>query len=137
MHNFIIVLRNFLCLLYNYFYVNHIVPAPTVSVDFIGSKRAGSSVSLECNVTAVKGINGSVDIIWTRDDGEGLTEYDVDGYPVNNTGLLLYTSLYNITMLQMTDDNTTYHCQAVINTSPLVNNSDSYTLNVLSEYTAL
>ena len=82
----------------------------------------------------MKGINGSMDIIWTTDDGEVLTENDAAGRPVNNTGLVLYTSLYNITMLQMIDDNTTYYCHAVINASPSVNNLDNYTLNVFSEY---
>ena len=117
--------------------VYYIVPAPTVNVGGIGSEIAGTSISVECNVTAVNGINGSMDIIWTRDDEEVLTENGVVGYPVNDTGLLLYTSLYNITVLQMIDDDITYHCQAVINTTPMMNNSDNYTLNVLSEYIPL
>ena len=83
----------------------------------------------------MNGIDDSVDIIWTRDDGEEvLTENDVVGHPVNSRGILLYTSLYNITMLQMIDDDTTYYCHAVINTSPLMNNSENYTLNVFGEY---
>ena len=119
------------------YHIYLVVPAPTVSVGVIGSEMVGSSVSLECNVTSVKGIKGGVDIIWIKDDTEVLRENDVVGYPVNNTGLSIYRSLYNITMLQTIDDDTTYHCQAVINTSSLVNNSDNCTLNMIGEHILL
>ena len=109
------------------------VPAPTVNIVAIGNQTVGSSVSLKCDITAVKGINGSVSIIWMKNDKEVLRENDKTGNSTNTSALLLYTSLYNITLLKMMDDDTTYHCQAVISTSPSVNNSDNFTLNVIGE----
>ena len=106
-----------------------IVPAPDVNVAVVGNETVGSSLSLQCNVIVVKGIDSSVDIVWMRDGTEVLRENDLMRYPFNETRLL-YTSHYNITLLQMSDNDTMYSCQAVINTSPSVNNSDNYTLNV-------
>ena len=111
-----------------------VVPAPTVNTVVIGNETVGSSITLKCNATVVKGINSSVDIIWIKDDTEVLRENDTVGYPVNGRKLLLYTSYYNITLLQMSDNDTVYNCQAVINTNPLKKNSMNYTLNVIGEY---
>ena len=93
----------------------------------------GNSASLECNVTAVRITNGSVNITWMKEGREVSKDYHKVGHTVNDTGFLLYTSYYNITMLQMSDNDTTYHCQAVINTSPSVKNSSNFTLNALGE----
>lgn len=111
---------------------NNIVPTPDVIVTVLGNQTIGNPLLLKCEVITVSGINSSVDIVWIKDDIKIKRMNNVPGYPINNT-IILYTSFYNITPLQMIDDNTTYHCQAVINTSPLVNNSDNYTLNVIGE----
>ena len=115
--------------LFYLYFVYPIVPASDVSVAVVDDEIVGSSLSLQCNATVLKGINSSVDIIWMRDGTEILRENDSMGYPFNETRLL-YTSYYNITLLQTNDNDTMYSCQAVINTSPLVNNSDNCTLNV-------
>ena len=86
-------------------------------------------LSLKCDITTVKGINDSMDIIWMKNNEEILRENDKVGYSKGTS--TLYTSLYNITLLKMIDDDITYYCQAVINTSPSVNNSDNFTLNVI------
>ena len=82
------------------------------------------------------GIDSSVDIVWMNGSEEILRENDTKGEPINNATLMFYTSYYfnNITTLQMINDNDVYYCQAVINTNPLVDNSDNYTLNVIGEY---
>ena len=91
---------------------------------------SGSPLLLQCNVTMVSGINGSVDIVWMKDNAEIKRVNNIVGHPINNGTLLLHTSSYKIRQLQMNDNNAIYHCQAVINTSPLVNNSDEYIPNV-------
>ena len=68
-----------------------------------------------------------------KESREVLKEHDKEGHSVNNTGFLMYRSYYNITMLQIIDNGTTYHCQAMINANPSVNDSSSFTLNVLGE----
>jgi len=116
-----------------FYFINNIVPTPDVTVTALNNQTIGIPLSLRCNVTTVSGINSSVDIVWIKNDTEIERENDVLGYPINNA-TMLYKSFYNITLLQMIDNSTTYHCQAVINTSPLVNNSDDYILNVIGEF---
>ena len=115
--------------LFYLYFVYPIAPTPDVSVAVVGDEIVGSSLSLQCNATVLKGINSSVDIVWMRDGTEILRENNSMGYPFNETRLP-YTSYYNITLLQTNDNDTMYSCQAVINTSPSVNNSDNCTLNV-------
>ena len=81
----------------------------------------------------MKGVNSSVDFIWMNDDGEILREINTVEHQENSTRLI-YTSYYNISLLEITDDDTTYSCQAVINTNPAVNDSNSYTLNLTGKY---
>ena len=116
-----------------YIFVHITAPTPTVNVNAIGNETAGSSLSLKCNAIVVKGINSSVDFIWMNDDGEILREINTVEYQENSTRLI-YTSYYNISLLETTDDDTMYICEAVINTNSAVNNSDSYTLNVTGKY---
>ena len=116
-----------------------VVPAPNVTIAALNSQIINGSLLLRCDVTTVVGIGRSVDIVWMKEDGEILRENDTKGEPISNASLMLYTSYYfnNITTLQMINDNDVYYCQAIINTNPLVTNSDSYTLNVIGKYNML
>ena len=107
-----------------------IVPPPDVSIGVVGNEIVGSSLSLQCNATVVRGVNSSVGFIWMRDGAEVLMENNSMGYPLSNITRLLYTSHLNIPLLEISDSGTMYSCQAVINASPSVNDSDNYTLNV-------
>lgn len=107
-----------------------IVSPPDVSVGVDGNEIVGSSLSLQCNATVVRGINSSVDFIWMRDGAEVLMENNSMGYPLSNPTRLQYTSHFDILSLETSDNGNMYSCQAVINTSPSVNNSDNYTLDV-------
>ena len=114
-----------------YIFICLIVLAPNVNVVYIGNQEVGSPLSLICNATAVRGINDSVDIIWMSDGRKNLSSRFHKAKHIINNQLVSYTSYYNITQLEMTDNNATYHCQAVINTSPTVNNTANITLNVV------
>ena len=108
-----------------------IVPTPDVSVAVVGDEIVGSSLSLQCNATVVKGINSSVDIIWMS-GAKVLKKNNSLGSSLSNTRLL-YTSHYNIPLLETSNHGTTYSCQVVINASPSVKNSDNCTLNATSK----
>ena len=112
-----------------------VVPTPNVTIVALDDQTIGTPLSLRCDVTAVMGINSTIEFVWMKDDKEILRENDTKGNPTNNATMMLYTSHYynNVTTLRMTDDKTSYHCQAIINASPVVNSSDSYTLNVIGE----
>ena len=114
-----------------------VVPAPAVNITVLNKHNPtiGSPLLMECSVTTVRGINGSVDIVWMKDDTEIFRADDVVGKLNETRGLMLYTNSYSISTLQMTDNNTTYYCQAKINASSFASCSQSkYILNVTCEY---
>ena len=92
----------------------------------------GQSVTLQCEVTTVRGITSSVDIVWSsggivlmRMNGISLTTMD---------NSLVYTDSYTTSQLSTTDDGRTIQCEVVINTSPSVMANGSITLDVTSEF---
>ena len=99
-----------------------IVPKPTVRIITIGNKTLGDKLLLRCDVNITKGISGSVNIEWK----------------INGTrkGKLLRSSLHNVlnvtlsstSSLKLTDNNTVYYCQAVINASQSVKTNTSFVL---------
>ena len=102
-----------------------IVPTPSVTVTTPNTQVVGQSLTLECNVTAVRGITSRVDIIWSRD---GTEVERMEGVSVSSTtgnNMVMYTNTYTITQLSTTDDGREYQCEVVINTSPpvMANNS--------------
>ena len=102
-----------------------IVTAPITQV-------VGQSLTLECSVTAVRGITSRVDILWSR----GGTEVErMEGVSVSSTtgNMVMYTDTYNISQLNTIDDGREYQCEVVINTSPLVMAIGNVTLIVMGE----
>ena len=92
----------------------------------------GQSLTLECSVTAVRGITSRVDIIWSR----GGTEVErMEGVSVSSTtgNMVMYTDTYTISQLTTTDDGREYQCEVVINTSPPVMATGSVILDVMGE----
>ena len=114
-----------------------IVPAPSVTVRVLDDKPIiGAPLSLECNVTVARGVTSSVNITW-KVNGTNVTEAEI----TDNTDSKLsdnrsqYRVYYNITQLELSDDNTRYSCEAVINNTQK-KNSKSVTVNnvTLSKY---
>jgi len=100
------------------------VPTPEVSV-IAPDQTVGQSLTLECNVTTVRGINSRVDIIWSR-NGEEVNR-------TNDTMMdtsLIYTDTYTIPLLSTDDEGAVFDCEAVINSTPMVMNNSSITLDV-------
>ena len=114
------------------FTLNTTVPIPDVAVTAPNTQTVGQSLTLECSVTAVRGITSRVDIIWNRDD----TEVErMEGVSVSSTtgNMVMYTDTYTISQLNTTDDDREYQCEVEINTSPLVMANGSVTLDVMGE----
>ena len=75
-----------------------------------------------------KGVSGSVNFVWKINGTEiGQLQKSL----LSDTSVQ-YTNFLNISSLNLTNNNTVYSCQAVINTSRSMNTSDSasLTLNV-------
>ena len=86
----------------------------------------GESFSMECNVIIAKSIIGIVDIIWTV-NGTIKRRVD-DSVGDTDSEYVLHRDVYNITALQLSDDNTVYYCEAVVNKSVPLQDNDSITI---------
>ena len=96
------------------------------------SQMVNQTVSLECVVTAVRGITSRVEIVWSS-DGQLLQRMNVTGNMLDNSDVL-YADIYRTPRVNTTDDDKVIQCQVVINTTPPVIASGNTTLNVIGEY---
>ena len=96
------------------------------------NQTVGQSLTLQCEVTTVRGITSRVDIVWSSDGAELERMNNVSSTTMNNS--LVYTDSYTISQLSTTDDGRVIQCEVVINASPSVMANDSITLDVTGEY---
>ena len=106
----------------------YVVPIPTVSLTDPGTLMLGESPTLQCEVTAVRGITSRVDIVWRSGGTELQRMNNASSTMMNNS--LVYTNSYTITQLNTSDDGRVIQCEIVINTSPSVRTNDRTTLEV-------
>ena len=123
------VLQNFIIFLLSVFYL---VPTPNVSVTAPNTQTVGQSLTLQCNVTTVRGITSRVDIVWSSGGTTLRMMNGVSSTTMDNS--LVYTDSYTISQLSTTDEDRVIQCEVVINASPSVMASDSITLDVIGEY---
>ena len=104
------------------------VPTPIVSVTAPNTQTVGQSLTLQCNVTTVRGITSRVDIVWRNDFTEmrRMTLNTMDNS-------LVYTDSYTISQLSTSDDGNMIQCEVEINASPTVMASGT-TLDVTGRY---
>ena len=109
------------------------VPTPTVNVTAPNTQTVGQPLTLQCEVTTVRGIIGRVDIVWSSTGGAVLRRTNnTMATPIN--GLLVYTDTYTISQLNLSDDGRVIQCEVVINAIMATN---STTLNVTGMYIKL
>ena len=107
------------------------VPTPNVNVTAPNIQTVGQSLTLQCEVTTVRGITSRVDIVWSSNGAELERMNNVSSTTTDNS--LVYTDSYTISQLSTTDEGRVIQCEIVINASPSVMGSDSITLNVTGE----
>ena len=91
----------------------------------------GDPLTLDCTVTAVRGISSLVDIIWTT-GGRVVRKVDnITADVVNNSAI--YTDSFVISSLSAIDNGREYQCTVVINATRPIHNSDQITLNFLGK----
>ena len=110
------------------------VPIPTVNVIAPNTQIVGQSLTLQCEVTTVRGITSRVDIVWSSGGTELQRMNNVLSTIMDNS--LVYTDSYTISQLSTTDEGRVIQCEVVINASPSVMASDSITLDVTGMYCA-
>jgi len=102
-----------------------IVPTPVVNLRAVTDQVVGQPLTLECNVTAVRGITSSVDISISSLE----TVEDVDPIIVGNSAV--YSATFTIDELTRFDDSRTLLCLVIINSTNT--SSDALTLDVLGK----
>ena len=75
----------------------------------------GQSLTLQCEVTTVRGITSGVDIVWSSGGTELQRMDNVSSTTMDNS--LVYTDSYTISQLSTTDDGRVIQCEVVINES--------------------
>ena len=91
----------------------------------------GQSLTLQCEVTTMRGITSRVDIVWSSDGTVLRRMNDTTATTMDNS--LVYTDSYTISQLSTTDEGRVIQCEVVINASSSVMANDSITLNVTGE----
>ena len=94
----------------------------------INNQRVGQDLTLECQVTIVRGIYSTVDVVWMENGAELNRMNNVTFSPVDNL-LRRYTDTFTISPLRTSDDGRVIECLAVINSIPPVNDSSRTTLS--------
>ena len=104
---------------------------PNVSVTVLNTQTVGQSLTLQCEVTTVRGITSRVDIVWSSDGAELERMNNVSSTTMDNS--LVYTDSYSISQLSTTDDSRVIQCEVVININPPVIAANNVTLNATGE----
>ena len=121
------------CLVHGYYIT---VPTPNVSVTAPNTQTVGQSLTLQCNVTTVRGITSTVDIVWSSNGTELQRMNNVPSTMMSNS--LVYTNSYTISQVSTTDDGRVIQCEVVImNTTPSFRVSDNITLDVNGKHAYL
>ena len=103
---------------------------PTVSVTSLSSQQVGQPLALQCNATTVRGINSTVDIVWTSNSM--IIKRINDVMPTTMTTSQVYMDSYIISQLSTDDDGKIYQCEVVINSTPSVAATNDIVLDVIS-----
>ena len=96
------------------------------------NQRVGRDLTLQCEVTIVRGISSTVDVVWI-DNGAENRRNNVTFSPVDNS-FQINTSTFTISPLRTSDDGRVIECLAVINSNPSVNDSSRITLSPTGTY---
>ena len=98
----------------------------TLGNETFGNLTIGDPLTLNCTVTAVRGISSSVDIIWTTG---GRVVRRVDNIRADRENeSAIYTDSFEISSLSAIDNGRQYQCTVVINARQPVYNRDQITL---------
>ena len=96
------------------------------------NQAVGQLLTLQCEVTTVRGITSRVDIVWSS-DGTVLRRiyYTIPSLIINSSAV--YIDNYTILQLNTNDNDRVIQCEAAINASSSVTASDSITLSVIGK----
>ena len=98
-----------------------------------GNLTIGDPLTLDCTVTAVRGISSSVDIVWTT-GGRVVRRVDNITADIENASAI-YTDSFEILSLSAIDNGREYQCTVVIDAYNPISSSDQVILSFPGKYT--
>ena len=107
-------------LLHNYgifilYFITCTVPTPNVSVTTYNATVVGQPLILECNVTAVRGINSQVTIVWSNINSNKELRIVNVSVSLKTFDSVIYRDYLNIPQLTTDHNDVTYECEVTIN----------------------
>ena len=98
----------------------------------LNNQTVGQSITLQCEVTTVRGITSRVDIVWSSN---GIVLRRINGtIATTMDNSLVYTDSYSISRLSTTDDGRVIKCEVLINRNLPIMALNNFTLSVNGEY---
>ena len=91
----------------------------------------GQSLTLQCEVTTVRGITSRVDIVWSSDGTVLRRMNGVSSTTMDNS--LVYTDNYTISQLSTSDDDRVIRCEGIIQVTSPQSNASTLTLDVTGQ----
>ena len=110
-------------ILYDYF------PPPFVTIN---AQDVGQTLILECEIEAVKDIDGTADIIWTTGYTEVRRVENIPACLLSN-----YSDFFTTPVLSRSDNYREYQCEVIINISPSIRGNGSIRLNVTRKFESI
>ena len=92
----------------------------------------GQSLTLQCEVTTVRGITSRVDIGW-RQDGTTVKPWKHVTYTIIMNNLLVYRDSYSISQLNTSHDGVLYECRFIVRGSLREKVDDTVTLDLFGK----
>ena len=106
-----------------------LVPQPVIAVDAPSIQIVSEPLTLDCNITTVRGITSRVDIVWNSNDLE-LKKIEGLESVLTQGSLVLYMDSYTIPQLGTVDEGRNYQCGIIINQAIPITFNGSITLDV-------
>ena len=95
------------------------------------TQTVDQSLTLQCEVTTVRGITSRVNIVWSSNGTEIERMNNVLSTTMDNS--LVYTDAYTISQLSTNDDGRVIQCEVVIQTTPSQSTTNTLTLDVTGQ----
>ena len=92
----------------------------------------GQSLTLQCEVTTVRGITSKADIVWRR-NGTLVNTTRLTATTTEDNHLLVYRDFYIISQLSTYDDGAKYECRLIVYSSPVIQVSNHVRLHVIGK----
>ena len=109
-----------------------VVPDPVVTVFAPSIQTVSNPLTLECNVSTVRGITSSMDTVWSSNGLELKRSEGMKSNVIKNDSVM-YMDSYTIPQLGTVDEGRTYQCGIIINQILPITVNDSITLDVTGE----